>query len=323
MAHAPCIQEEGVFPWSLPETDPRSYPEEIKREHSLDLAQRNSAYYDRESGLKCSEFPPHLEVKKRFERECREIEIPENIGYMGLYAVADSKVHQVVREQALSVLNRMKDKDAIIIDLRGNTGGSPEGARYLLSYFLEDNTHINSIQTRRDSEWHTEDFRTYPLSELSCERDTVVPDLRNIPVYILIDNKTFSAGEEIAYDFQQQGRATIIGEATVGGAHPYKTEPLIEDNSNKGDLTFNQYFTIDVPDRKAVNPISQTNWEDGDFKGVQPSPGCEVPSAEALPRAVMLANQAIYKAKIQELQSDDVHNPPTPFSITPKNPGEI
>lgn len=318
--HATCIQAEGVFPWSLPETDPRFYPEEIKRADSLDLSERNSAYYDRDNGVKCGDFQPHVDIKNRFEREQREIEIPENIGYMGLYAVADPMIHQVVAEQALEVIKKMEGKDAVIIDLRGNTGGSPEGARYLLSFFLKDNTHINSIQTWTDSEWHTEEFRTHALAELSPER---IPDLRNVPLYVLVDNKTFSAGEEIAYDLQQQGRSTIIGEPTKGGAHPYKTEPLIEDTSDKDSLTFNRHFTVDVPNQKAVNPISQTNWEDGEHKGVQPSRGCEVSSSEALLKAVMLAKQASIRVELQELQSDTTYESPIPSRITPKNPGEV
>ncbi|MEE3919814.1 S41 family peptidase [Micromonospora sp. BRA006-A] len=31
---------------------------------------------------------------------------------------------------------------------------------------------------------------------------------------------TFSGGEELAYDLQQFGRATVVGEPTRGGAHP-------------------------------------------------------------------------------------------------------
>ena len=37
---------------------------------------------------------------------------------------------------------------------------------------------------------------------------------------MLTSGSTFSGGEELAYDLQQLGRATVVGERTRGGAHP-------------------------------------------------------------------------------------------------------
>src|SRR5262249_56046515 len=39
------------------------------------------------------------------------------------------------------------------------------------------------------------------------------------PVYVLTSAATFSGGEQLGYDLQQLGRATVIGERTRGGAH--------------------------------------------------------------------------------------------------------
>ncbi|MBD1581132.1 S41 family peptidase [Pseudoalteromonas sp. S16_S37] len=44
----------------------------------------------------------------------------------------------------------------------------------------------------------------------------------NVPIYILISNKTFSVAEEFAYHFKHLGQATIIGEPTKGGANPWR-----------------------------------------------------------------------------------------------------
>ena len=40
------------------------------------------------------------------------------------------------------------------------------------------------------------------------------------PVLVLTSGTTFSGGEGLAYDLQQLGRATVVGERTRGGAHP-------------------------------------------------------------------------------------------------------
>ncbi len=97
---------------------------------------------------------------------------------------------------------KLSDKRSIILDLRGNTGGSPEGARRLLSFFLEDNSHISTIKTKHDNQWQTEEFYTYPLDELNLGRSAKAPDLRSKPLYVLVDKNTFSAGEAIAYDLK-------------------------------------------------------------------------------------------------------------------------
>jgi len=39
-------------------------------------------------------------------------------------------------------------------------------------------------------------------------------------VYVLTSAVTFSGGEQLSYDLQQLGRATIVGETTRGGANP-------------------------------------------------------------------------------------------------------
>src|SRR3989442_6352422 len=46
------------------------------------------------------------------------------------------------------------------------------------------------------------------------------------PVYALTSATTFSGGEQLSYDLQQLGRATIIGERTRGGAHAREGFPV-------------------------------------------------------------------------------------------------
>jgi C-terminal processing protease CtpA/Prc len=70
---------------------------------------------------------------------------------------------------------------------------------------------------------------------------------------------------QLAYDLQQLGRATLVGERTGGGAHPrigVRVHPHLE-------------FT--VPVARPVNPVSGTNWE-----GTGVVPDVEVPAADAL-----------------------------------------
>jgi len=69
------------------------------------------------------------------------------------------------------------------------------------------------------------------------------------PVYVLTSAITFSGGEQLSYDLQQLGRATIVGETTRGGANPregFRVHPHLE-------------ATISVA--TAVSPQTGGNWE--------------------------------------------------------------
>jgi hypothetical protein len=84
-------------------------------------------------------------------------------------------------------------------------------------------------------------------------------------VYVLTSNHTFSAAEEFTYNLKNLKRATIIGETTGGGAHPGGTRVATE------------RFLVWVPTGRAINPITNTNWEG---TGVQPD--IETKASDAL-----------------------------------------
>ncbi len=88
------------------------------------------------------------------------------------------------------------------------------------------------------------------------------------PVYVLTSGATFSGAEELSYDLQQLGRATIVGETTGGGAHPRR------------GFAVHPHLEVTIPTARAVNPVSGTNWE---LVGVIPD--IAVPADEALDRA--------------------------------------
>ena len=82
-------------------------------------------------------------------------------------------------------------------------------------------------------------------------------------------------------------RATIIGETTDGGAHPVSTY-IINDN-----------FMVRVPFGKAVNPITNTNWE-----GTGVEPHVKTTKDEAMDMAYMMALGSLLKKE----ENEDVNN---------------
>ena len=135
------------------------------------------------------------------------------------------------------------------------------------SYFFEgEQVHLNSLYWREEDV--TEQYWTLPY----------VPGKRlaEKPVYILTSKDTFSAGEEFAYNLQTRQRATLVGEATGGGAHPGSTYRI------------HPHFEAFIPNGRAINPITNQNWE-GD--GVQPD--VSIPQEQALNVAYRMALKSI------------------------------
>jgi Peptidase family S41/N-terminal domain of Peptidase_S41 in eukaryotic IRBP len=144
---------------------------------------------------------------------------------------------------------------ALILDLRHNGGGSPEGVLYWCSYLLDEKpTHLNDIYHADTGE--TRQFWTLPY----------VPGTRYVdrPVYVLISGHTFSGGEEFCYNLQALERAELIGETTGGGAHPTRPFPI------------SSAVHIGIPFARSINPITGTNWQ-----GTGVIPDVAVPEAEA------------------------------------------
>ena len=94
-----------------------------------------------------------------------------------------------------------------------------------------------------------ETTRSLTLAEVPGSR------LTHTPVYVLTSARTFSGGEEFAYNLKHLQRATLVGETTAGAAHLIDKRRLDE------------LFVIRVPTGRPINPITGTSWE---VVGVEP-----------------------------------------------------
>ena len=160
--------------------------------------------------------------------------------------------------------------DALIIDLRRNGGGG-ETANLVTGYLLDKpGEPLSGFYNR------PQDRQTYGTSP------SWVPGRRfggTKPLYILTSKRTFSAAEALAYDLQALKRATIVGEVTGGGAHPFEYRRV------------HPHFAVDLPEALSINPITGANWQDVGVK-----PDVAVPADRALDAALELARAAIAKA---------------------------
>ncbi len=198
--------------------------------------------------------------------------LPGNVGYLEVRGFGPTAAVAPAYAAALTLLS---GTDALILDLRRNGGGEPESVAYLLSHFFPegDIRHLNSIYDRpKDA---TRQYWTVAVGAHYAR-----------PVYVLISPRTVSAGEECAYDFQTQRRATLVGEVSGGAANPGEDVPL------------GHQFVAFIPTGRAINPVTKTNWE---HVGVKPD--LAVPAADAL----KAAHTAILKDLVAQAKDPDQH----------------
>lgn len=164
---------------------------------------------------------------------------------------------------AAAAMNLVADADALIIDLRKNTGGEPEMVALVHSYLVNEQTRLNSVFLPAEN--RTIQFWTLPY----------VPGDRyggDKPIYVLIGPATFSGGEGFSYDLQQYGRGVLLGEPTSGAANFHFPMRVAD------------HLLSAIPTGYPVQAVSNENWE-----GVGVQPDIALPAEQAFDEAYRLA----------------------------------
>ena len=196
--------------------------------------------------------------------------LPGNVGYIELRFFYDTEFVGPAYAAAMSL---MAGTDALIIDLRRNGGGRPLSVAYLMSHFfpLGDERHLSDIYTRPSDTTR----QIFTVATVAQRYDK--------PVYVLTSARTFSAGEDCAYNFQAQKRGTLVGESTGGGANPVSR------------YSVGHGITVAIPVARTINFVTRTNWE---HVGVKPD--IAVPAAQAL----QMAHVAILRNLVSAAKDD-------------------
>ncbi|TDD57730.1 peptidase S41 [Kribbella antibiotica] len=179
-------------------------------------------------------------------------------GNTGLLAIAPytSPVHMAER-YIVAAFELLAGVDRLVIDVRAGRGGVPETVALICGYLLgHEPVHLQDLVARDGTIrqfWTNPAAGRLPLS---------------VPISVLTSANTFSGCEELAYNLQAHGRATVIGERTRGGAHPVEIFELTDT------------LELTIPIARSVNAVTGTNWEQ-----VGVVPDIECPAEEALERA--------------------------------------
>lgn len=213
---------------------------------------------------------PEEERQRRYERFrgdnfgfVRIERIDGAIGYLDLRVFAPTDIAGDIAVAAMDVLSGC---DAVIIDLRNNSGGSGDMVQLIASYFFAEPTHLVSYETRGEELVR----QSWTYAYVPGKR---MPDT---PLYILTSERTASAAEEFTYDMKHHGRATIVGEVTAGGGHTAWIERVAG------------MFNVVIPHGRPIHPVTGGDWD-----GVGVKPDIDVPAAHALSRARLEALKAV------------------------------
>jgi carboxyl-terminal processing protease len=150
-------------------------------------------------------------LKRRLVRSPPEFShrvLPTGFGY-----VRFSGFVRGMQAPILAAIDKMKDTPGMIVDLRGNGGGSGEMSRALTAKFLTERHKVGRVITRDGkpiSVFFFDVVKTEP--EIVGNKATAYTK----PLVILTNESSASASEIFASTLQDLGRATVIGRRTCG-----------------------------------------------------------------------------------------------------------
>lgn len=131
-------------------------------------------------------------------------------------------------------MERAKKHQALILDLRGNRGGSAEALQHLLSHFFDHEIKIGTEKNRKE----TKTLTVQPIGK----------DIFTGKLIVLVDSESGSAAEHFARIIQLEKRGKIIGDRTRGAVMKARKTPF-------GSMTVAEIL---MPDGKSLEKIGVT-----------------------------------------------------------------
>ena len=191
-----------------------------------------------------------------------------------------------------AAMNSFASTRALIIDVRQGYGGESDTVFMLESYLFDHATPMDDFYFRDTDK---------TLRNATSEKVKGKKYGQKKSIYVLTGRLTFSAHENLAYDLQAYKRATLVGDKTLGGAHPVAV------------FRINEHFDVRVPNGNSINPVTKANW---DGAGVMPEVAVNETDALNVTQVLALkkimqternaASVAQLRQRVQELQGQIV-----------------
>lgn len=219
----------------------------------------------RDRHLRVFDGPPPASVRAPRPTVGRVDILPGNIGYLEVPSLVEPPA--VAAPAVADAMRKVADTSALIIDVRGNGGGLPGTVALLAAYLLKPEPVLLATIDNRSQQSRVES-RT-PAAVDGPRYGTTRP------VFVLIDRRSASAAESLAYFLQAFRRVTVVGEQSAGGANP------------GGLVRLPAGFMAFIATGRVTNPVTGGNWE-----GTGVTPNIVTAAADALDAALKAATTA-------------------------------
>lgn len=196
------------------------------------------------------------------------------IAYLRLENFGDKTAEEVRKALTDDEGNYNTDFKAIILDMRGNPGGTLNAAVDICNYFLDEGV----IVTTRGRDGRYEDPRY-------AKPGVLVP--KDVPVVVMVNHYSASASEIVAAALQDHGRAKVVGERSWGKGTVQNVIEIDDGRSGALRLTTAKYMRP-----SNVNIHRDPDAKDTDTWGVSPSEGLEVKLSDEELKKVLEARAA-------------------------------
>lgn len=138
----------------------------------------------------------------------------DDVLYINISQIAPTGVQEFV--EGVNEATATGERPYLILDLRGNIGGSLDFARYFLGVFLGPHQYVADLFSQGEREPMRTPEHVPQLKELQQFQEIV----------ILVDEKTQSTAEVTTAVFKRMNLAVIVGETTKGWGTVENTFPL-------------------------------------------------------------------------------------------------
>ncbi len=167
--------------------------------------------------------------------------IGNDIGYLRIIQFTS-----LAPDRVRDALNALKARGykSLIVDLRGNPGGTLQGAIDIANYFISSGLIVGTHSDRSEDENHT----------FMADPKYVLVDAK-IPITVLVDKGSASASEILAGALKDSGRAVIFGSTSYGKGSVQDVRRLA-DTGGEFKITVARYYTPsgEYIDKKGVVP---------------------------------------------------------------------
>lgn len=176
-----------------------------------------------------------IKIKSISQKVPENFKLDDSIGYIRL----SSFMGRNVPSDFQNLLIQYKDKDGVIIDLRGNTGGLLNNAIQISDYFLDDEIIVSTVD--RDG---------YKETSRSSKRY-----FSTQPLVVLINKGSASASEIMSGALKDNQRAILVGENTFGKGVVQEVKSLTPFKAGL-NITIQKYLTPNGTDinKKGISP---------------------------------------------------------------------